>query len=131
MSDIPDTQERVKAAFSKWVERLGLAWWRVDVCYYDDPGEILRRFKPEFEDRIVAARVIADWRYAEASIEVNLPAFAGKTDEEIERIVVHELVHILVNEMHENETHHEERVVTTLTKAIFWTAAAVERESKP
>jgi len=121
------TQGRIKAAFARWVERLGLAWWRVDVRYYDDPGEIVRRFHGN-DERPAAACVVADWRYAETTIDINLPAWTIMTDEEIERAAVHELVHVLVNEMHEGELHHEERVVTQITKAIFWTVAAVERE---
>jgi len=42
--------------------------------------------------------------------------------DEIERAVVHELCHILVNEMREDEIHHEERVVTGLQKAFMWVA---------
>jgi hypothetical protein len=124
------TQDLIRAAFEKWVTRLGLGWWRVDVVYYDDPTEIVSRFREDGGgQRIIAAHVTADWRYAEACISVNLPAWVEMSEDQIERAVVHELMHVLVNEMREGEMHHEERVVTQLTKAVFWVAAAESGEA--
>lgn len=120
--------ELLKAAFGTWIERLGLGWWDIEVHYYDEPGEIVRLFRQVDDGGIVPAFVDANWMYATAKISVNLPAFADMEPDAIERIVVHELMHILVNEMREGELHHEERVVTQLTKAIFWVVAATERE---
>jgi hypothetical protein len=108
-----------KAAFAKWIPRLGLAWWDIEVAYYDDPREIVDRFRVD-EDGLVAANLTANWMYAMAKIQINLPALAHLSPDHIERIAVHELCHILVNEMREGELHHEERVVTGLTKAFFW-----------
>jgi hypothetical protein len=124
------TQDLIRAAFEKWVKCLGLAWWKVVVRYYDDPSEILTRFDQQAAGRLTAATVSADWRYSEATIDVNLPAWVEMSADEIERAVVHELVHILVNEMREGEMHHEERVVTQITKAVFWIADAAEREAE-
>lgn len=116
-----ETTDHIKAMFSKWLKPLGLLWWKIDVRYYELPSEVIHRFGNE-EERIIAARTFADWRYGEATIDINLLAFMDMTVEEIERAIVHECMHILVNEMREGEIHHEERVVTTLTKAIFWTS---------
>lgn len=114
----------LKAAFAEWIPRLGLAWWDIEIHYYDDPGEIVRLFRQVDNGGVVPAFVDANWMYAEAKISINLPAFDELDADKIERIVVHELCHILVNEMREGELHHEERVVTGLTKAIFWVADA-------
>lgn len=114
-----DKQPVIKQAFNKWVERLGLSWWEITVRYYDDPQEIVVRFKSD-DDKLVLARTYADWRYGTGTIDVNLPAWGELSDSEIERTVVHELIHILLNEIREGEMHHEERVVTSLTKAVFW-----------
>ena len=118
----------LKEAFAKWIPRLGLAWYDLEVVYYDDPGEILQRFRQADNGGVVPAFVAANWMYADAKISVNLPAFDELDADKIEKIVVHELCHILVNEMREGELHHEERVVTGLTKAFFWVAAA-EKDS--
>jgi len=111
----------IKKYIHQWMNMLGLGWWNVTVNYYDDPATIIQLFASAESDGIVIAKVSADWKYGSATLSINLPAFEGRTEDDIERIVVHELVHILVNEMREGEIHHEERVVTGLTKAFLWT----------
>ena len=106
------------SALGKWTERLGLRWWMVDVHWHK--GKDAKKYFSAGEDETVLARVFADWRYAEANIHINLPAWKGMSNEDVERAIVHELMHILVNEMREGELHHEERVVTCLTKAVLW-----------
>ena len=64
------------------------------------------------------------------SILLNGKVLDGMTPQQIERIAVHELCHILVNEMRESEMCHEERVVTMLTKAFLWVEAAA-KETQP
>lgn len=88
----------------------------------------MRLFRQFDNGDVVPAYVDANWMYASAKISVNLPAFDDMKPDEIERHVVHELCHILVNEMREGELHHEERVVTGLTKAFFWVENAVVAE---
>jgi hypothetical protein len=121
------TRKLIRGLMEKWTYRLGLRWWSVDIYYYK--GKRARKYFNAGENETVLARTFADWRYATANIHINLPAFDGMTDTEIERTVVHELCHILVNEMREGELHHEERTVTWLTKAFFWTAQGVSDES--
>jgi hypothetical protein len=120
-------QDEIKAYFEKWTKPLGLLWWTVDILFYDNPSEILRQFTVNAEETTLA-RTYADWRYGTAKICINLPAFENLDAKEIERTVIHELVHILVNEMREGEIHHEERVVTGLTKAFEWTLKAGKDE---
>lgn len=118
MRNLDKTTRMIKKAFHRWARPLGLLWWHIDTIYYDDHAEIVDRFLRG--DETVAARTYADWRYMTARIEINLIAFSKMDQDEIERVVVHELIHILVNEMREGDISHEERVVTTLTKAAFW-----------
>lgn len=120
----PTKQDLIKAAFAKWIPRLGLAWWEIEIVYYDDPYEIINRFRIIETGEMVPANVTAQWMYADAKININLPAFEFIEMDNIERVCVHELCHLLVNEMREGELHHEERVVTGLTKAFFWVADA-------
>lgn len=120
-------KERIQRAFDKWIPRLGLSWWDIEVDYYDDPGEIVEQFRSD-DGHLVPALVDVLWMYATAKVSVNLPAFDDMPPAKVERIIVHELCHILVNEMREGELHHEERVVTGLTKAIFWLADAIRSE---
>ena len=110
--------------FAKWIKSLGLRWWHIDVIYYHDPKDIVREFKTD-EGTVVLANTWSDWRYGKANIHINLPAFSDLPEDEIETIVVHELVHVLVNEMREEDIDHEERVVTGLTKAFLWVREGV------
>jgi len=114
--------KRVKKFLLKWLKPLGLLWWAIEVDYYSDPDEIMKNFKTDTSDVTLVMKVFADWRYSEAIINVNLLATRKMNDDKLERTVVHELAHVLVNEMREGEIKHEERVVSTLTKAFFWCA---------
>lgn len=110
-------RDRCQRYFSDWVPKLGLAWWQVEVNYYDK-RKIFRKNKKA--DTIAAMRIWCDWRYMDMQIAVCTPVTRQMDAEELERTVVHELCHALVNEMRESGIDHEERVVTTLTKAFMW-----------
>jgi hypothetical protein len=123
-------KKQIESLFKKWITRLGLGWWRVDISFYNDPQSIIDHFGVNDDDTLVVARTYTHWIYGKAEIHVNLPVIEKLSDDETERVIVHELLHILVNEMREDEIHHEERVVTQLTKAIFWVVADVEKKRK-
>jgi predicted metal-dependent peptidase len=116
------TIKKIKKCRGRWLSTLGLLWWEVRINYYTDASEIADRFNRLKDGRVVPATVTSDWRYGTATVSINVPAFRGKKKKEIEFILVHEFVHILVNEMRERGMKHEERVVTNLTTAFFWTA---------
>jgi hypothetical protein len=105
----------------KWLKPLGLLWWGVDVRYYNDPDEIVRIFHSDEDNKVVAALTTVFWKYNKATIDVNLLALEKMDKDGIEVCILHELIHILVNEMREGELHHEERVVTNLQRAFLWT----------
>ena len=120
VSKVERARALVEASLKKWLKPLGLLWWDVQVHFYDDPADIVNVFKCDEDQVIVVARTYVTWQYATANLHFNLIALVGMSDDKVERIVVHELVHILINEMNEQEQHHEERVVTGLTKAFLW-----------
>jgi len=111
-------RRRVAQLFDTWTYRLGLRWWTIRVLYYNRR----KRFK-HAADHETFARVYADWRYLNATIEINLPCAKRLDDAELEAAVVHELCHILVNEMSTTalRTTGEEHVCTTLAQAFIWT----------
>lgn len=101
----------LKDCFAYWLKWLGLLWWDVKIIYIED----VKKHKK------ATMWVDADWRYMQAAITVNLDALDGRDEREIERIAVHELCHVLINEMRAGGIDHEERVATILTKAFMWT----------
>ena len=115
----------IRKHLSKWVYCLGIGWWNVKAYYLE--GKHAKKEFPPVDGNGILARTYADWRYGTASIYFNVPAVKKLSPEELESTVIHELCHILVNEMREVELHHEERVVTGLTKAFLWTSAGVEK----
>jgi len=110
----------VRKLFKKWTYLLGLRWWHVSLTIITDPQEINEAFR-DSEYGSVVATSHADWRYLDAEIKVNMPALAREDKSEIERVIVHELCHVLVNEMREEGIDHEERVASTLASAFLWT----------
>ena len=122
-----ETKQRVFAIARKWQRALGLTWW---VIRYEWLRE---RIPTSEEDRahgfVVVAQAYAHWKYGEAEIRVSLPAIKDQTDAEIERIMIHEFMHVLVDECRQTGDgwlDHEERVVTNLTRAILWVRDAMQ-----
>jgi len=120
-------KKRVRRVFDKWMEPLGLLWWTILVDYNEGRED----FQNEDNTEIVC-NVQMRWEYLEALITVNVGCTAQLSDAELERSLVHELVHILIAEMQgePGEVKHQERVVTLLTKAFFWVRVADQLEEK-
>lgn len=112
----------LKERFSWWTHNTGLGWWKVDILYDDD------RQAYEGENGYeTVMRCFADWRYGTAQVYVNVLKAKTLDKQELEMCVVHELMHVFLNEMREGEIKHEERVATTLAKAFLWCRDGVER----
>lgn len=128
-AEYEEQKDRIKAIYDRWDQVLGLRWWTVKQVWVRD----LDGFQSESNGHtsfIVHARTTASWPYMTATISFNLVDMANLDDKDAERVVVHELCHILVNEMRYDETvsglahgengrMHEERVVTTLAQAFL------------
>jgi hypothetical protein len=130
----------------EWITRLGVGWDRVELHWKDE------YFSQEIDGhgRDVAAYCAADWRYLHASITFSVAKLAeyfedGRPTEHeyVEELIIHEIAHILVNEMreydgsrHSETVGHEERVVTRMARAFQYTfkagvksvASAISRE---
>lgn len=122
--EIDVERQRVKTLFEKWVKRLGLGWWTM-TCTYSLESPVR-----DDDRRRKLAECNALWQYLDATITFYLPVTVILTDDELETAVIHELIHVLVNELQQvdEDRQHEERVVTTLTMAIEFTVAAVREE---
>lgn len=122
-------KRRVGRLFNRWAKTLGLNQWalhyqccREGEMLTDDDRSGDSAFSPVMDCE-------AQWQYQQVAIRVNTPMLVSMDDEDVERSVVHELCHVLVNEMRTDEPtmeqyNHEERVVTMLTNALLWTRRA-------
>lgn len=93
MSENPN--QRVTKHINKlapiWQKRLGLDHWdiqhtHIDTYYGDDNGQ----------DHKVTATTHAQWQYMDANIKWYLPSAVRHDNETLEKILVHELVHVLL-----------------------------------
>lgn len=100
---------RVKALRKKWSSPLRLFEWDITWKYVD--GDLVVNGALA-ADAVASAEV--DWRYRYATIQWNLRLVADQSDDELERVFVHEVMHLVVNEMRQDDLHHEERVCQTL-----------------
>jgi len=112
--------KRLVRKYTKWwVHWMGLGYGEVDLRW----EEVI-----EWEDGHLdtAAFCTCDWKYQTATITFALSRMRDLKKREIEEVCVHELCHIFLNEMRENEIHHEERVATQLSKAFLWVRGAIK-----
>ena len=101
---------RIRLLAKKWYSPLRLFEWDITWKYMD--GELI-------SDGVLAelavATTTADWRYRHCTIQWNLKLVAEQADAVLERILIHEVMHIHLNEMRESDDiGHEERVASTL-----------------
>lgn len=102
--------KRLKEVLRRWVDPLQInEWGEVEFVFghkpVDDRGEALAETKTQ-------------WQYRTAKVTFYMAAVEEASDKYLEYAVVHELLHIHIAEALEKGIKHEERVVTTLAKAI-------------
>jgi len=103
----------IRERLSWWVTQTGLGYWRVNF----DWDEVIKMDHGGYN---TAALCECDWRYQEATITFGMEKIRKLKKSDIERTIVHELMHIFINEMREDGIDHEERVATQLQKAFMW-----------
>ena len=102
-----------------WIRWLGLGFG--DICIH-----YVERIEDVYEDGSIsinpdcAGKCDTDWRYQESHITLSMAKLRELTKPEIEKVLVHELMHVFLNEMREEGIDHEERVATNLQKAFLW-----------
>lgn len=112
-----------KKYFHWWCRWLGLNYGEVNILYYDYIEDNIDGEK--IINTNCAGRCHTDWRYQKTTIEISIKRISSMSEREIEECVVHELMHVFLNEMREEEIDHEERVATNLQKAFMWVREGV------
>lgn len=84
-------QELVEQLGPIWQERMLLSHWHIEHVfldsYFGDDGE---------EDFKVTATTESRWQYFQAKIKWYLPSAIRHDDDELERVLVHELCHVML-----------------------------------
>ena len=130
--------QRIQTLWDRWILPVGLAAWKLNCVYVRNDFMMDGQPAPE-----ALATASTKSEYMLATLSWNMPVVAEHDDRELERIFLHEVSHILVNEMRpsRNDTPldkvltgedawHEERVCTMIGNALLWTRESVEREFK-
>ena len=107
-----------KKYFTWWTQWLGLNYGSVNLVFEE--------FIKDASGPNVAGICETDWRYQETVITLALHKLRNLNQYQIEKAVVHELMHIFLNEMRAEGIDHEERVATNLQKAFMWVRDGVK-----
>ncbi len=108
-------KNRISPLFDKWIKDLGLRWYQVDIIY--KMGDA-----PERGDGYIAPmKVVSRWQYRTATVTVYIEEIP-EDDYKLERMVIHELVHIFLNPMRGSDwdSEKEEYVVESLVNAFLF-----------
>ena len=122
------TQARLVALRERWLEPLGLYQWDISWSYVRESAKFL---VDNEADPDVVMCCNSRWSYMHAGIGFNMPLCAESDDEALELQFVHELSHVLVNELRWREgedkdgyrMEHEEHVCSVLARAFISTRA--------
>lgn len=117
VESLQKVSDTLKRYVGKWVPILGLDSWELTVDYVLAPSN----------DCIVdqAGRACVRWKYKEAEVSFYLSSITEVDEARLEYIVVHELCHVLLNQMRgvmnwdHNDMANEERVVTETARSFI------------
>lgn len=110
---IKRVKKLAEKSFRFWVHWLGLGFWDVKMGFSKEKVDM---GNGNFRGGLCEV----SWEYLSAYITIYPKAIKHLDEGEIEKVVLHELMHVLVNEMREDGQLHEERVATQLEKAFLW-----------
>lgn len=113
MSKKKKQRKIVKDIFLWWRANTGLSFWNINVQFAD-----------YLDGGCTAGSCAANWKYLNATLTFSDDAIKNMDRNELEELVVHEMMHMLLNEMREGKIKHEERVATQLQKAFMWVKGA-------
>lgn len=109
------SERRLRPILKKWTTLLGLADWDIAIELTPPLGDI------DSGGIEVAADCLAHWEYTRAVIRFDEAYTAACPIDHLEGHVVHELMHVMLNEMrdYKKNKQHEERTATVLTRAFL------------
>lgn len=108
-------KSRVQKSLNKW-QAAGFAWFKITHTF--------KREAKDSNEMTAAADCTAYWEYKSAWVNWYLPNLVGKTDDELEGIVVHELSHILISSTQNYSTDQDRQMTefaaSMVADALIW-----------
>ena len=111
---VRETRKRIQKLTDKWLTPLGLGWWERLTFLYSTDRDAFER-----EEGETVMIVNPSWEYKTARITVNCFLCAQMPQGHLEGIFLHELAHIILDEL-DAKNDHEERVCTNLSQIFRW-----------
>ncbi len=108
-----ETLRLFKKHFKRWSYMVEHYGWAYTVYYHNSAEDM-----PEQFNYVCAAGTTADFKYLHASIHVNLRQCMNSDEHEIEYIIIHELIHLLISPLQVDEDIPKEYTVTTLARIM-------------
>ena len=132
-------KSRVEKTFRKWSDPAGMGGWIIVHTWHRDgtSGDN----NSNAGEMISTARASVAWQYCHVTFHWNLVQIEDNSDTELDRIVRHEICHVLVAEMRmwgnptqserecDEAMMHEERTVTNLAAILSWCRQAGQHDS--
>jgi hypothetical protein len=114
-------QKRIEECVRKWLAALGLLHWDWALEFHRDG---LPTYKDDADQGYSrAAEVAVRWQYEHFRLSVNVPHLAEVSDKDLDKIIVHECMHVFLHELRnvtDDWLKHEEHAASALTKALLW-----------
>jgi hypothetical protein len=128
-----EQKERIRKLVKKWCRTLGLRWWTIDFIYHRDRKDPNEKsvYSPIALQGMweTAFSVHSDAYYLTASVDCYLPILAQITDDKLEPMFLHEMMHIFLSRLHSKKKDEEEELVATqLANAILWSREAGQHD---
>ena len=119
---IKKTKKLIQRYFDFWIRWTGAGWYDIIFRYLENKKQLKESGMTwKYQNGFVSLmKCFPDWRYKQAFIHVNLVECAYQSLEKLENVVVHELMHIFLDELRSKKKGHEERVVTMLADGFIW-----------
>ena len=119
-----EQKKRVESMINKWFKPMGMGWFDILFDWHRD-----ERKEPTRNNIPAVADVECSWEYKRAKINWYLPVIQNIDDDELENMIVHEFVHILINSVDIEELPNEklEYATESVARALIW----VKKSSTP
>jgi len=107
--------------FDFWLKKFNLTEWDIQLDFLDKEEFKALFLKNNKLVELAPACCESLWQYQQAKINVNSDKLETVDDSDMEKIVIHEFMHIFLSEMRNNhkDGEHEERVATMLARAFI------------
>ena len=107
---------RVLKRLRHWREPMGVGWWKIEFVWFREEKTTDHSSKAEW---LTYFSVVSDWKYRTAVLNCYLGSTLDLSEDVLDRSIIHEFCHIIVNPMsRERHRDEEELVCESLALAI-------------